>query len=166
MQSAPELPKFDHGSISNEMRADAARMSQSSNNWTMAALITVNGGAVVTMLSKGEPGIAMAIALALFVLGITFALVAGRFAASLANSEAALHIASSHAQRASSYLASIMERGNPAQIHYADEFVQEAMKGMEKVKGDHDKAPTPDLPLGLGVVSFFLGCIASGFALF
>jgi uncharacterized membrane protein len=149
------------------MRAEAATRAHASNNWTMAALITVNGGAIITLVGHEERSWAVGIALLLYVLGIVSALIAGRLSASLAYEAEAMFVSTRSLSRAGRRRWRLFRAGSPqATAGRAAEMYAEAEKDLEKAKQDFDKAPTPDMALGLGILFFFCGCLAAGVSLF
>lgn len=156
----------DDPGITTAMRAEAAARSHAMNNWTMAALITANGGAALTLLSQEKQGLALMIALALYMLGVTSALVAGRLGAVLAYHSEALFVSLANSDRANRHVLRVSRGGNQRQLELAQTNLERAEKATAESSQEFNAAHTPDLPLGLGVIFFFLGCIAAGFALF
>ena len=82
--------------LSSAMRAEEVGRAQASDLWTMAALITANGGASAALLDQVGSSIAAAIAISLYMVGVAAALVAGRLSANLAHEGSALFVSLVH----------------------------------------------------------------------
>lgn len=148
------------------MRAEAAGRAQAADSWMMAALITTNGGAVVFLLNHADDGLATIIAAALFVLGITAALIAGRLSATLAHETAALFVCLMGVEQASRHSFRAAKTGEPTTYARAIEFQNAKQEALGAQRGDFDRAPDPGPWLGAGVLLFLLGCMVAGVAIF
>jgi hypothetical protein len=157
---------LDDGGIVSAMRAEAATNARSANNWVMAALITTNGGAILTLLSNADDGPFKIVALAIFMLGVTSALIAGRLSANVAHEAEAIFVDIIGLQRASLHSLRAARTGDPEIFANAQKLLQHRQESFTKTQADYDKAASPALWLGLGIVFFFFGCIVAGFALF
>ncbi len=161
-----DLVLRDEAGLNNAMRAEAATRAQSSNNWTMAALITANGGAAAGLLSNSESGVARIVAMALFVLGVTAALVAGRLTANLAHHTESLFVSLVHLDKYAVHQVRLAQTGDKKLMLSGNESWKKAMQKVDEERADLDRAALPDPWLGIGVICFFFGCIAAGLALF
>jgi hypothetical protein len=157
---------LDDAGLNAPMRAEAAGRAHSADSWMMAALISTNGGAIAILLSHGEGGLAKIIAAALFVLGTTAALVAGRLSANLAREIENLFICLTGLQQGSQHSFRAAQMGNPAVYQRALELLGTRQEALERQRPDLDKVAEPGPWLGAGVFLFLFGCIAAGFALF
>jgi hypothetical protein len=157
---------IDDGGLSLAMRSEAAARAHATNNWTMAALITSNGGASVALLSHADKGLATGIALGLYVLGVTSALVAARLSANVENEAEALFVTLSGSERASRHVFRVARTGNAEMMTRAQAFSKSADEAVDKQRAVYDAAPPPGRPMVLSILCFAVGCVAAGFALF
>jgi hypothetical protein len=152
--------------ISPAMRAEAAARGSSANNWMLAALITTNGGGILTLLNQPTRGWAVAVALVMYLFGVTMALVAGRQAAMLSHETESLLISSMAETRAVRMLGRAVRTKDKTQWEQISRHVDERAESAAQARADFEKIPAPDMALGIGVICFFLGSIFAGVGLF
>lgn len=152
--------------ISAAKRAESAAGGQANNQWMLAALITTNGGGILTLLNQPARGWAVGVALALYLLGVTAALFAGRQAANLAYETESLFISLMAETRATRALAKVARTGNPTQWQMMSTYADERSAEARKAGADFEKIPTPDKALGFGVIFFFLASVFAGIGVF
>jgi len=151
----------DDGSTA-AMRAEAASRALATNNWMLAALITTNGGGILTLLNQPVRGWAVVTALIFYLLGVTASLLAGRLAANLAHETESMFVSLLAQTRASRALSRTARSGSPAAWERANRFVEDMDKKATEAVSDFERAPTPDAALGFGVIFFFVASIFAG----
>lgn len=132
----------------------------------MASLITANGGGGFALLSGQHHGWATGIGLGFFAIGVTAALIAGRFASRQAYVQHALCTCLVDVERASRQILWAGATRDPKEFDAAEEYLKKAEERAAGANEVASRTPLPDLPLGLGIYAFVLGCVAAGFALF
>lgn len=167
-QAAQRVPRMPIDEGNERMRSEAAARGQTHSNWIMAALITANGGAILALLGQPARQISTGVALALFAIGVTCALVAGKLAANLAQEAEALFVSLKHYERAVQHRFDWSEdpRVTADAIKIADELVDSARAMVTTAEAEYDAAVSPDYWLAAGIGFFFFGCIAAGLSLF
>ena len=161
-----EHPLMDEPDILAARRTEAAALGRASINWVMAALLTANGGAALALLGQPAHGTPAMIALGLYVLGITCALVGGKIAADFGHLSETLLLTAIYLERANRGFASAGRSGDPERAARNEKQLDELEAAFEKQRKEAGESPAPEPWLAFGIVFFFFGCIAAGFALF
>ena len=162
LEQEPPLSNID---VAIAKRAEAAASGQASINWVMAALLTANGGAALALLGQPARGTATMVALGLYMLGVTCALMGGKIAADFAHLTEALVTSLIHVELGSRRLAVASRTGDPAIIADAEDKLQKLDAIQAERQAEIDKSLSPEPWLGCGILFFFFGCVAAGFAL-
>lgn len=152
--------------VTDAMRAEAGVRAQAHTNWTMAALITVNGGAILALLGQPSRSLLVGGALALFAAAIVCALVSGKLAARYAQLAETAFIMLGHYQRAMKFRFTLTEQHSARRISMADEHADTLKSQVETAQSVRDRASSPDPWIGAGIVLFMVACIVAGLTMF
>lgn len=161
-----DLLLFDDEGVNTSMRAEAATRAHVTDNWVMAALMTANGGAAIALLGQEDRSWITAAALALYMLGVTCALVGGKLSANLSHESEALFITLINQERANRHRFRAIRTGDRGIIDRAFANCEKTDKTVAEQSADFDKSSAPDPWLGFGIIFFLVGCIVAGVAIF
>lgn len=147
-------------------RAEAQAQAQTSLNWLMAALVTVNGGGLVGLISMPERGALIAVAAAAYVLGIVGALIAGLFSSIRSEKLAVEQSAELDVHRAIRVLEWAVRTERPHNIALGESLVEIAREERTKAKRPNKGFVKPRVALAVATGLFLTGSALAGLAVY